>query len=120
MGTLPGQQYINSDEAVSSPMIDLAWYEVQWSSRTNADSEQQANMTNLAVKGIIGIKAMAEISQTLGNVSDAQYFSVRRNYQCRSYLQWANTDVGYRGELFKHLAIHSIIDGRSTCALKLR
>lgn len=49
--------------------------------RTNADSEQQANMTNLAIKGIIGIQAMAEISQIVGNASDAQYFSVRRKSQ---------------------------------------
>ncbi len=47
--------------------------------RTNSDSEQQANITNLAIKGIIGIQAMAEISKTLGDDSDAQYFSVRCN-----------------------------------------
>lgn len=33
-------------------------------------------MTNLAIKGIIGIAAMAEISQVVGNVSAAQQYQV--------------------------------------------
>ncbi|KAI8993903.1 DUF1793-domain-containing protein [Trametes punicea] len=40
----------------------------------NADNEQNANMTNLAIKGIIGIKAMAEISRALGQDLDAQQY----------------------------------------------
>ncbi len=34
-------------------------------------------MTNLALKGIIGVKAMAEISRALGKDSDAQEYDVR-------------------------------------------
>ncbi len=34
-------------------------------------------MTNLVIKGIIGIKAMSEISQALGMSQDADRYSVR-------------------------------------------
>ena len=34
-------------------------------------------MTNLAIKGIIGVKAMAEISRTVNQSSDAQLYDVR-------------------------------------------
>ncbi|THH15082.1 hypothetical protein EUX98_g9519, partial [Antrodiella citrinella] len=43
--------------------------------QTTADLESQANMTNLAVKGIIGVRAMAEISQALGKTDDATTFA---------------------------------------------
>lgn len=33
-------------------------------------------MTNLAIKGIIGVKAMAEISRALGQDLDAQQYDV--------------------------------------------
>lgn len=33
-----------------------------------------ANQTNLAIKGIIGIRAMSEISETVGNKEDAAYY----------------------------------------------
>lgn len=34
-------------------------------------------MTNLAIKGIIGIQAMAEISKAAGNSEDYESFAVR-------------------------------------------
>ena len=37
---------------------------------------QLANQTNLAIKGIIGVKAMAEISRALGEDTDAQQYDV--------------------------------------------
>ncbi|KAI0645913.1 DUF1793-domain-containing protein [Trametes meyenii] len=40
----------------------------------SADEESIANMTNLAIKGIIGVKAMAEISRALGEDADAQQY----------------------------------------------
>ncbi|KAE9404337.1 DUF1793-domain-containing protein, partial [Gymnopus androsaceus JB14] len=40
----------------------------------SADGISNPNMTNLAIKGIIGIAAMAEISQVVGNVSAAQQY----------------------------------------------
>ena len=45
--------------------------------RTSADGESTANMTNLAIKGIIGVKAMAEISRALVQHSDAENYDVR-------------------------------------------
>lgn len=42
---------------------------------TTIDQEQQSNSTNLAIKGIIGIKAMAEISSALNQTADATYYS---------------------------------------------
>ncbi|KAI0759822.1 DUF1793-domain-containing protein [Trametes elegans] len=42
--------------------------------QASADGETFANMTNLAIKGIIGVKAMAEISRSLGQDFDAQQY----------------------------------------------
>ena len=44
--------------------------------RISADGESQANMTNLAIKGIIGVKAMGEISLAVGEDDDAQTYEV--------------------------------------------
>jgi hypothetical protein len=40
------------------------------------DGLSKPNMTNLALKGILGIQAMSLISKTKGSTSDAQNFSV--------------------------------------------
>ena len=45
--------------------------------RMSADSETIANSTNLALKGILGVKAMAEISRALNHVDDAAVYDVR-------------------------------------------
>ncbi|KAK0199055.1 hypothetical protein F5146DRAFT_118290 [Armillaria mellea] len=42
---------------------------------TDADGLSNTNMTNLAIKGIIAIKAMSEISQALGRSEDAATYS---------------------------------------------
>ena len=47
------------------------------SSSTDADGLANTNRTNLAIKGIIAIKAMSEISQALGKSQDAETYSVR-------------------------------------------
>ncbi len=44
--------------------------------RQTANAETTANMTNLALKGIIGVKAMVEISRVVGNEIDAQEYDV--------------------------------------------
>ncbi|KAI0325215.1 DUF1793-domain-containing protein [Cubamyces sp. BRFM 1775] len=44
------------------------------SNQINADNEGNANMTNLAIKGIIGVKAMAEISRALAQHTDAEEY----------------------------------------------
>ncbi|TFK78207.1 hypothetical protein K466DRAFT_570980, partial [Polyporus arcularius HHB13444] len=41
-----------------------------------ANTETTANMTNLALKGIISVKAMAEISRVVGNEIDAQEYDL--------------------------------------------
>ncbi|KZT10711.1 uncharacterized protein LAESUDRAFT_643898 [Laetiporus sulphureus 93-53] len=43
--------------------------------QVSADGEEMANMTNLAIKGIIGIRAMAEISQAYGASEDEQHYA---------------------------------------------
>lgn len=52
--------------------------------RFTADGQSSANMTNLAIKGIVAIEAMAQISAVLGNSSAASYYSVST---VRYYLQ---------------------------------
>lgn len=47
--------------------------------RNTADLESNANLTNLAVKGILGIEAMHQISQALGKTADAGNFAVSPN-----------------------------------------
>ena len=45
--------------------------------RESADGQDTANMTNLAFKGIVGVRAMAEMSRALGEEFDAQQYEVR-------------------------------------------
>ena len=45
--------------------------------RTSGDGQISVNMTNLAIKGIIAVKAVAEISRTVNQSSDAQLYDVR-------------------------------------------
>lgn len=44
--------------------------------RATADGQDSANMTNLAIKGLIAIQAMSEISDAVGESSDADSFGV--------------------------------------------
>ena len=46
--------------------------------RQSADGQTIANMTNLALKGIIGVKAMAEIARAVGETLDATQYDVSR------------------------------------------
>ncbi|KIK51207.1 hypothetical protein GYMLUDRAFT_181767, partial [Collybiopsis luxurians FD-317 M1] len=41
---------------------------------TSADGSSNANMTNLAIKGILAIRSMAEISQAVGESDDYNYY----------------------------------------------
>ncbi|KAK0441136.1 hypothetical protein EV421DRAFT_751118 [Armillaria borealis] len=54
-----------------------------------------ANMTNLAIKGIIGIKAMSEISQALGKSEDAEMYSST----AKSLVEQWQTLAGSNGHL---------------------
>lgn len=49
----------------------------QWNlSSITADGLNNPNMTNLAIKGIIGISAMSAVSGAIGNMEDQQFYSV--------------------------------------------
>ncbi|KAK0455849.1 hypothetical protein EV421DRAFT_1918400 [Armillaria borealis] len=62
---------------------------------TDADGLDNANMTNLAIKGIIGIKAMSEISQALGRSQDAETYSST----AKSYVEQWQISAGSTGHL---------------------
>lgn len=72
-------------------------------------------MTNLALKGIIGVKAMAEISRAVGKDSDAQEYDVRlllrlvpcsRKLRCHHRAMLAHSSV--RGCRWQSLIANSI------------
>lgn len=44
--------------------------------RFSADQNTVSNQTNLALKGIVAIKAMSQLSEAVGNSADAQLFAV--------------------------------------------
>jgi hypothetical protein len=50
--------------------------EAHYFASEDADGLSSANLTNLALKGIIGIRAMADISYTLGKDDDAAKYQV--------------------------------------------
>ncbi|KAK0481514.1 hypothetical protein IW261DRAFT_1334456 [Armillaria novae-zelandiae] len=62
---------------------------------TDADGLTNTNLTNLAIKGIIGIKAMSEISQALGRNQDAETYS----NTAQSYVEQWQTAAGSTGHL---------------------
>ncbi|KAI0088041.1 hypothetical protein BDY19DRAFT_1057674 [Irpex rosettiformis] len=45
------------------------------SNQLNADQQSKANSTNLAIKGMIGIQALSQISQILNNQADFEHYS---------------------------------------------
>jgi hypothetical protein len=54
---------------------------------SNADGQSSGNMTNLALKGILAIKAMGEMSNVAGNQNDAKKY----RDQASSYIsKWAS------------------------------
>ncbi|KAK0199053.1 hypothetical protein F5146DRAFT_118166 [Armillaria mellea] len=62
---------------------------------TDADGLAYTNMTNLAIKGIIAIKAMSEISQAVGRSEDAATYSSK----AESYVDLWQTAAGSTGHL---------------------
>ncbi|KAK0233866.1 hypothetical protein IW262DRAFT_1505074 [Armillaria fumosa] len=62
---------------------------------TDADGLANTNMTNLVFKGIIGIKAMSEISQALGRSQDAEIYSST----AKSYVEQWQIAAGSTGHL---------------------
>ncbi|KAK0481475.1 hypothetical protein IW261DRAFT_1334705 [Armillaria novae-zelandiae] len=62
---------------------------------TDADGLANTNMTNLVIKGIIGIKAMSEISQALGRSQDAKVYSST----AKTYVEQWQMAAGSTGHL---------------------
>ncbi|RPD57640.1 DUF1793-domain-containing protein [Lentinus tigrinus ALCF2SS1-6] len=59
-----------------------------------ANAEPTANVTNLALKGIIGVRAMAEISRVVGNEVDAQRYNNNASTLIESWLSLAQSRDG--------------------------
>lgn len=72
--------------------------------RTSADNESTGNSTNLALKGIIAIKAMSELASALGQSSDASSYSVRLFHPpSLAFHSEIPLSPEYRIELYQHL-----------------
>jgi hypothetical protein len=52
-------------------------YRASADARDTSLAQTQGNFTNLALKGIIAIQTMSEISQIMGQTADAQKYGVR-------------------------------------------
>lgn len=67
------------------------------------------NQTNLALKGIIGIGAMAKISSAIGQSDDADHYQVGNLVTCAFYLRTRKSSVtDYRIELYTAMANLSV------------
>ncbi len=78
MGGLSGLEHADAVQPVGT--FSISTYSLPGHTDTfrhTADGESNSNMTNLAIKGIVGVKAMAEISRALQQNSDPQYYDVR-------------------------------------------
>lgn len=76
---LPGQQHTFHVWAVRRPisiMIYTAMLMTIIRTRVSADENSVSNQTNLALKGIVAIKAMSQLSSALGQGADADTYSV--------------------------------------------
>ena len=72
--------------------------------RVSADGESVANMTNLGIKGIIGVRAMAEISRAMGEGVDTSSYGVRFSPLMVSQLD-ATTAAESRCRHGKHMGV---------------
>ncbi|KAI0746013.1 hypothetical protein C8Q76DRAFT_606683 [Earliella scabrosa] len=62
----------------------------------SADGQDTANMTNLAFKGIVGVRAMAEMSRALGEEFDAQQYEGQATALMGSFQSLAQASNGQR------------------------
>ncbi|PIL35880.1 hypothetical protein GSI_01540 [Ganoderma sinense ZZ0214-1] len=60
------------------------------------DAETTANLTNLAIKGVIGVKAMAEISRAVGQGTDATQYDNQASALFSTWLSLATSSGGSR------------------------
>ncbi|KAJ7127443.1 hypothetical protein C8R43DRAFT_831349, partial [Mycena crocata] len=59
-------------------------------------AQTHGNSTNLALKGIIAIQAMSEISKSLGNATDAQKYETSAQSLAQSWVGLATSSTGLR------------------------
>ena len=72
------------DQYVLRSPIHTAKCSRSWMIRLTADvSPGATNTTNLAIKGIVGVKAMSEISRALGNDIDTAKYDVSAPFPMR-------------------------------------
>nr|VWP00989.1 Uncharacterized protein [Ganoderma boninense] len=62
----------------------------------SVDAETTANLTNLALKGVIGVKAMAEISRAVGEDADATQYDNQASALFSTWLSLATSSGGSR------------------------
>lgn len=70
-----------------------------------------ANQTNLAIKGIVGIKAMAQIASLLGDETRASNYSVCQSSPRLTTLSKTTASIVYCCELCHKMAITSSVIG---------
>jgi hypothetical protein len=71
---IPGQQYVLLISYLG-PYTHLGRNPAD--ARDTGLAQNHGNITNLALKGLIAIQAMAEISQIMGQTADAQKYQLR-------------------------------------------
>ena len=79
--------------------------------RTSGDGQISVNMTNLAIKGIIAVKAMAEVSRTVNQSSEAQLYDVTSFKAIVTDFRSLNMFVGSRLHTFRGMAVPRDIVG---------
>ncbi|KAM5540207.1 hypothetical protein V8D89_006026 [Ganoderma adspersum] len=88
-GTLLSQYY-NTTKRWADYLVNNA---LQSQNQTNQDGDA-TNLTNIALKGIIGVKAMAEIAHALGKDSDATQYGDQASSLLNSFLSLAASSSG--------------------------
>lgn len=83
----PGDQISTDDFAGALACVTLIY-----TTRKEISDDLISNQTNLALKGIIGIEAMAEIANLTGNTADgANYTNIAHDY----ISQWQNLGIAH-------------------------
>lgn len=106
----PSQQYGLLDQWTQYLIADSLIPENQIS--TDDFAGPLANQTNLAIKGIVGIKAMAQIARLLGDGARASNYSVCQSSLRLTTLGKTTASIVYCCELRHTMAITSSVVGR--------
>ncbi|KAL1944830.1 hypothetical protein VTO73DRAFT_2450 [Trametes versicolor] len=88
------QNYYNLAKRWADYLVDNTFSPMN---QLTADNEGAANMTNLAIKGIIGVQAMAEISNVLSEEADSKRYS---NEATTLMQQWQSLALSFDQQHF--------------------